>query len=275
MSSTTIEQSGLLSQKKNQTDSWNPPVPLTHGLNNETPYPFDALPNTLQQVVNAYQCYGQQPLSLVACGALANLSLACQSLANVARDSYLVSPVSLYFLVIASSGERKSAADNVFSKAIRQWEAAVRKKREPERLSALTQHKAWQMERDGLLTQIKRTVSTGEDSDYYKDLFDDLVHQEPDIPIQPTLYFEDATQEALAIHLATAGRVPHFGRMRQALFSAVTACNPTPCDLSPYSIVYGKGNLLQHIARPHKVLSLSTTPYLKPDDATPITGSND
>lgn len=45
MSSTTIEQSGLLSQKKNQTDSWNPPVPLTHGLNNETPYPFDALPN--------------------------------------------------------------------------------------------------------------------------------------------------------------------------------------------------------------------------------------
>jgi hypothetical protein len=78
----------------------------------------------------------------------------------------------------------------------------VRKKREPERLSALTQHKAWQMERDGLLTQIKRTVYSGEDSDYYKDLLDDLVHQEPDIPIQPTLYFEDATQEALAIHLA-------------------------------------------------------------------------
>jgi hypothetical protein len=202
MSSTTIEQSGLSSQKKIRTDSWNPPVPLTHGLDNETPYPFDALPNTLQQVVNAYQCYGQQPLSLVACGALANLSLACQTLANVARDSYLVSPVSLYFLVIASSGERKSAADNVFSKAIRQWEAVVRKKREPERLSALTQHKAWQMERDGLLTQIKRTVYSGEDSDYYKDLLDDLVHQEPDIPIQPTLYFEDATQEALAIDLA-------------------------------------------------------------------------
>jgi hypothetical protein len=58
------------------------------------------------------------------------------------------------------------------------------------------------MERDGLLTQIKRTVYSGEDSDYYKYLLDDLVHQEPDIPIQPTLYFEDATQEALAIHLA-------------------------------------------------------------------------
>jgi len=202
MSHATLEQSGLLSQKKNQSSTWNQPIPLTRVLNNETPYPFDALPSAVQQVVNSYQCYGQQPLSLVACGALANLSLACQTLANVARDAYLVSPVSLYFLVIASSGERKSAADNVFSKAIRQWEATIRKKREPERLSALTQHKAWQMERDGLLTQIKRAVYSGEDSDNYKNLLDELVHQQPDIPIQPTLYFEDATQEALAIHLA-------------------------------------------------------------------------
>ena len=202
MSHATLEQSGLLSQQKNQSSTWNQPIPLTHVLNNETPYPFDALPSAVQQIVNSYQCYGQQPLSLVACGALANLSLACQTLANVARDAYLVSPVSLYFLVIANSGERKSAADNVFSKAIRQWEATIRKKREPERLSALTQHKAWQMERDGLLTQIKRAVYSGEDSDNYKNLLDELVHQEPDIPIQPTLYFEDATQEALAIHLA-------------------------------------------------------------------------
>lgn len=198
MSSATLEPA----LETNQSDNWNHPIPLIHVLNKETPYPFDALPNILQQVIKAYQCYGQQPLPLVACGALANLSLACQALANVARDHYLVSPVSLYFLVIASSGERKSAADNVFSKAIRQWEAAVRKTREPERLAALTQHKAWQMERDGLLVQIKRAIYTGEDSDYYKDLLDELVHQEPDIPIQPTLYFEDATQEALAIHLA-------------------------------------------------------------------------
>ena len=202
MSIATLEHPAVSSSHNNPSDNWNHPIPLIHGLNNETPYPFDALPNILQQVVNAYQSYGQQPLSLVASGALANLSLACQTLANVARDHYLISPVSLYFLVIASSGERKSASDNVFSKAIRQWEASVRKKREPERLAALTQHKAWQMERDGLLIQIKRAVYSGEDSDNYKNLLDNLVHQEPDIPIQPTLYFEDATQEALAIHLA-------------------------------------------------------------------------
>lgn len=152
-------------------------------------HPLDALPDIVQKVVHAYQSYGQQPLPLIACGALANLSLACQTLANVARDNYLGPPVSLYFLAVASSGERKSAADNVFSKAIRQWEMTIRKQREPERLAALTQHKAWQMERDGLFNQIKRAAFSGEDTDYYKDLLEDLIHQEPDIPIQPTLYF--------------------------------------------------------------------------------------
>lgn len=202
MSNPYLEQPDPLRNQEIQENYWKQPIPLVTRLSNEAPYPLDALPNILQRVVHSYQRYGQQPLSLVANGALANLSLACQSHANVARDNYLTSPVSLYFLVIASSGERKSAADSIFSKAIRQWEANIRKKREPERLSALTQHKAWQMERDGLLTQIKRATYTGEDSEYYKELLEELVHQEPDIPIQPTLYFEDATQEALAIHLA-------------------------------------------------------------------------
>lgn len=202
MSEPYLKQSNPIINQENQEWYWKKPTPLIAALNNEAPYPSYALPNILQHVIHSYQSYGQQPLSLVANGALANLSLACQAHANVARDSYLTSPVSLYFLAIASSGERKSAADSLFSKAIREWETAIRKKREPERLSALTQHKAWQMERDGLLTQIKRATYTGEDSEYYKELLEELVHQEPDIPIQPTLYFEDATQEALAVHLA-------------------------------------------------------------------------
>ena len=67
-------------------------------------YPVDALPSPICEAVSTYHNYGQQPLSLIACSALANVSLACQCLANVARDRMLISPVSLYFLVIAGSG---------------------------------------------------------------------------------------------------------------------------------------------------------------------------
>lgn len=78
--------------------------PRTNTDTEQTPYPVQALPAVVRQAVVAYQQYGQQPLSLVACSALASVSLACQAMANIARDSYLVSPVSLYFLTVAQSG---------------------------------------------------------------------------------------------------------------------------------------------------------------------------
>ncbi len=129
-------------------------------------YPLNALPAIIQNAMTGYHKYGQQPIPLIACSALANVSLACQSLANIARDHYLITPVSLYFLTAGGSGERKSAADSVFSNACRRWEIALKKQRAPEILTAKTLHHAWSMEKDGLLTQIKRAMANGDDSQY-------------------------------------------------------------------------------------------------------------
>ena len=84
--------------------SWVDPIPLIHEYEKSLPYPVQSLPNLIQEAVVGYHQYGKQPLSLIACSALATVSLACQSLANVARDRLLISPVSLYFLLIAESG---------------------------------------------------------------------------------------------------------------------------------------------------------------------------
>lgn len=183
-------------------DGWPHPIPLVE-KSASAMYPIDALPAIIQNSITAYHQYGQQPLPLIACSALANVSLACQSLANIARDHYLITPVSLYFLTAGGSGERKSAADSVFSNACRRWESAIKKQRAPEILTAKTLHHAWSMEKHGLLTQIKRAMANGDDSEYLKDLLHQLMSQEPDIPLQPMLYFEDATQEALASDLST------------------------------------------------------------------------
>ena len=182
--------------------AWEKPRLLIPELAPNTPYPVDALPDIIKKPVLSYQQYGQQPLPMIASSALANLSLACQSLANVARDAYLVSPVSLYFLTVALSGERKSAADKVFSQAIRQWEQKIRKLREPALKSALTHHKTWSTERDGLLAKIRRAVMNNEDCELEKALLESMEQNEPDIPIQPSLYFEDTTHEGLSLHLA-------------------------------------------------------------------------
>ncbi|MBX9706083.1 MAG: DUF3987 domain-containing protein [Gammaproteobacteria bacterium] len=181
---------------------WPRPIPLVE-KSTSTIYPLNALPTIIQNAITGYHQYGQQPLPLIACSALANVSLACQSLANIARDHYLITPVSLYFLTAGGSGERKSAADSVFSNACRRWETAIKNQRAPEILTAKTVHHAWSMEKDGLLTQIKRAIANGDDSHYLKYQLHQVMSQKPEIPIEPMLYFEDATQEALASDLST------------------------------------------------------------------------
>ena len=195
-------------QRENTIDThieqvnWPYPKPLLNDIDDTLPYPIEAFPLDLRNIITKYHQYGRQPISLIAGSLLANISLACQSMANVARDKYLKSPVSLYFLMVASSGERKSAIDNLFSKPVRSWEKAFRQKRESEVKTAMALHHAWQMERDGLLSQIKRCSFSGEDAEHLKLQLAFLIDQEPEIPLLPTLYFEDATQEALAVHLA-------------------------------------------------------------------------
>jgi hypothetical protein len=182
--------------------AWQTPIPLEEIKGGEHPYPLDALPPLIGEAVAAYQPYGQQPLPLIACSALANVSLACQGLANVARDRLLVSPVSLYFLVIAGSGERKSAADRLFGAGVRQWERAIHEKMAPAVHAAKTLHDAWYIEKEAILTQIRRAALLGIDTSDLKQLYAHALRQEPIIPLVPHLFFEDVTQEALAWQLA-------------------------------------------------------------------------
>ena len=197
----TTASSGTL-QKINHHNDWPQPVPVVE-KSTSAPYPTDALPAVVQKAVSSYHHYGQQPLPLIASSALANISLACQANANVARDHCLVSPVSLYFLTAGMSGERKSAADSVFSDASRTWENTFRQQRAPAVSAARALHHAWSMEKEGLLSQIKRTMITGDDNHELTSRLSRLMRQEPDIPLQPELYFEDATQEALASELSS------------------------------------------------------------------------
>ena len=179
---------------------WEYPIPFTTIQIEDIPYPTQALPSILQNTVTEYQQYGQQPTALIACSALANISLACQSLANVARDDYLLSPISLYFCMAAFSGERKSASDTVFSRAAREWEDTISEELAPTIQAAKTMHDEWQKAHDALMAKLKN--SSFNDNDYIESELEDLLFNEPEVPLQPTLYFEDITQEALAHYLA-------------------------------------------------------------------------
>ena len=55
---------------------WEIPSVFKQDHQESAPYPVDALPGIIRDAVCSYQKYGQQPLPLIACSALANVSLA-------------------------------------------------------------------------------------------------------------------------------------------------------------------------------------------------------
>lgn len=183
--------------------SWPSPTPLEHNQDQPLTYPAECLPTIIQEAVTSYQSYGKQPLSLIASSALANVSLACQTLANVARDRILVSPISLYFLSISPSGSRKSSIDSAFSQPIRQWETKVREDLAPAVRNARAEHQAWASEKDAINSQIRKTAAKEEDTSSLKASLIYISANEPEIPLMPSLFFEDTTQEAIASRLAT------------------------------------------------------------------------
>ena len=182
--------------------NWKEPIPLSKQGGFSRKYPVDALPNEVRNAVTAYHKYGQQPVALLASSALANISLACQGIANIARDKILISPTSLYFMTVAKSGERKTAADNAFGQAIREWEKQQIEDIRPDYRIKVVEHKAWQMEKKGLLNLIKRFAFLGEGHTFDQQL-KDLEMNEPEIPLLPKLHYADVTAEGLAHALGT------------------------------------------------------------------------
>lgn len=184
---------------------WQTPMPLTQEMAAQEPYPADALPDIIREAVIGYQSYGQQPLPIVAIAALANVSLASQGLADVARDEALTGPASLNFIVTADSGERKTSADKVFSKAAREWEKAKRLSMQAELKQAKILVDAYLATRAGVIQQITSASKNGGTADQLaalQEALQGLDKDAPRLPIIPTLLFEDVTQEALIDELA-------------------------------------------------------------------------
>jgi hypothetical protein len=181
--------------KQDPKINWQEPLPFTNNVCQQAAYPIDSLPSIIKDQ------YGQQPIPLIACSALANISLACQSLANVARDHLLTSPISLYFLIVAQSGERKSAVDKAFSSGIRIWQQNIIEKFMPEMVSSSIIYQAWASERDNIIKQLRRANSE-QDTLFIQNQLKELIRNEPSVKLIPELFFEDTTQEALVTNLS-------------------------------------------------------------------------
>lgn len=85
--------------------------PMSLSPDQETPYPLAALPPELRQAAEGIHELTRAPLALCAQSVLAVACLAAQRLADVELPTGQASSLSLFFVSVAQSGERKSTVD--------------------------------------------------------------------------------------------------------------------------------------------------------------------
>lgn len=168
------------------------------------PFPIDHLPELMRSAVMEVQAYVQAPIPLVASNALGVASLVCQGLAKVRRDIKLVSPLSLYLLIVSEPNERKSFAEGFFIEGVRKWIKGQHKASKPVLDEYEANLAAWHSERKGLLSVIQRLAREGEASELEtkRQALRDMASTKPEPPIVPRLIFQDATIQALTAELA-------------------------------------------------------------------------
>ena len=180
---------------------WSEPVNLLQESKSK-PYPLKELPCSLGDAVSEVVEFVQCPPALAACSALSALSVSAQHLASVRRAEGLESPVSLYTLAIAESGERKSSVDKHFSTAISLWETDQAKQAKPDVKLYQVDHDSWLMRYDGLKQKIKETAKQQKSTEELTQQLHKLKETEPLAVRVPRLLYGDSTPEELGHSLA-------------------------------------------------------------------------
>jgi len=86
-------------------------------------FPIEAFPALIRDAIQEVESNIQAPRALIASSALGAMSLVCQENVNVLRPNMTdPTPISLFLLTIAESGERKTSADKLFTRVIFDYE---------------------------------------------------------------------------------------------------------------------------------------------------------
>lgn len=181
---------------------WPQPLPLGGVDFEREPYPLDALPDDIRAAVDEVKGFTQAPIEMVAISAIAAISSAAQGLADVKRAEKLTAPASVFTLVIAESGERKTAIDTLLFAPHRAYEAAQSLAMQPELDNYKANLQAWQAEKNGKLEAIKQASKGDKSTDSLKAQLRNIEADAPTAPKVPRILFGDITPESLAFNLA-------------------------------------------------------------------------
>jgi len=164
------------------------PIPFRKEPQEPMEFPIKAL-GDLKNVAIAIHNKIQAPFSMCCQSILSAVNLAVQPYANIKTiGDGAIKPISLFFISIAESGERKSSCDNIVLKALKDYERQEGKKYNEELKEYLSKQKIYESEKNRILK------SKASQDDKEKKL---LELKEPKKPLTRNIICSDPTIEGL------------------------------------------------------------------------------
>ncbi len=181
----------LLNWREAEKFTAEPPRPLVREVSPAEPFPVDCLGSILGSAATGIQETTQAPLAICAQSVIAAATLAVQGHADVILPTTRKPrPVSGYFMSIAATGERKSAADEHALGPVRAREVELGSKRDAELLAFTNAKQVWDQERKKIVSGQKSDVAAK------RKALNDL-GPEPNPPLVPLLTCPEPTFEGL------------------------------------------------------------------------------
>jgi hypothetical protein len=174
-----------------------PPRPLMRELPPADPFPVDALGARLGSAARAIKDHVQAPLAICGQSVLGAATLAVQGHADVELPMGHAKPTSNYFVSVAATGERKSAADKEALWPIHKRETALRETYDAAKQTYENEKKAWEKARNDAIKEKKIKCNPAA----MKAALDAL-GAAPHPPLEPVLTCGEPTYEGLCTLLA-------------------------------------------------------------------------
>ena len=169
------------------------PLPLAPAICRPRQFPVTALGDVLAAAAEAISEKCQCAPALAAQSVLAVASLASQRIADVQLPFGQTRPVSLYFVTIAASGDRKSTTDNEALIPVRMHEKNLKR-------DYATRHEAWRISNAAWAAQHKKIENERKVDRPSREVELSALGPAPQEPVKPLLTAPEPTVEALAKH---------------------------------------------------------------------------
>ncbi|MBF0240425.1 MAG: DUF3987 domain-containing protein [SAR324 cluster bacterium] len=194
------EQPKVTGDPSDNMSDWPEPIPIESNTGDSMPFPIDGFPQKMKDAINEVHELDKAPLSMIAGSALLAVSTVAQALYDIFRDSSLSSPLSLFWLEIAESGERKTTVNKRFLKGVRDFEKSIRLDFEKERDEFFKSFQIWELEHKAAKDELDKalrgkggSISRGASEKKLRD----IIAKEPKAPTSPILIYMDTTIEGL------------------------------------------------------------------------------